>query len=355
MIRLRALVGGLLVALLAGTTAARAVGDPAKLTVTFIDVEGGQSTLFVTPDGHSLLIDTGWDDHDGRDADRIVAVAHKLGLKKFDYVLITHFHDDHVGGVPNLVARIPVGTFIDHGENREHGGKSDTMYAAYIKMIADGHYGHLTPKPGDVLPIEGMHVQVVSQDATTLTEPLPGAGEANRYCPAAAPEPDVTENQRSLGTLITYGKLRILDLGDLTKDMEYKLMCPVNRLGTVDVLVVSHHGWFMSSSPALVDAIRPRVSIMDNGETKGGSTPVLDTLAKVPGIETRWQLHYSDEGGEAHNTDKAFIANLSGEPDKANSIVVTGARDGSFQVLNTRTGYVASYAAGGRKPVDAAK
>src|SRR5881296_1111818 len=90
------------------------------LQVYFVDVEGGQATLFVTPAGQSLLIDTGWPGFDGRDADRIVAAAKNAGLKKIDFVLLTHYHRDHAGGVPQLAAKIPIGAFLDHGENREH-------------------------------------------------------------------------------------------------------------------------------------------------------------------------------------------------------------------------------------------
>src|SRR5213080_2156005 len=102
----------------AAGAAPRPEGEKA-LQIYFVDVEGGQATLFVTPEGNSLLVDTGWPGNDGRDADRIVAAAKLAGISKIDYLLVTHFHSDHVGGVPQLVARIPVGAFIDHGENRE--------------------------------------------------------------------------------------------------------------------------------------------------------------------------------------------------------------------------------------------
>ena len=122
----------------------------APLQIYFIDVEGGQATLFVTPSRHSLLIDTGWPEHGGRDADRIAAAAKAAGINRIDYVLLTHYHVDHTGGVPQLVAKIPVGTFIDHGPNRETDNPSTAQaYAAYQKVLADGHYGHIVAKPGD--------------------------------------------------------------------------------------------------------------------------------------------------------------------------------------------------------------
>jgi competence protein ComEC len=308
------------------------------LRIYFVDVEGGQATLFVTPAGQSLLIDTGWDGFDGRDADRIVGAAKKAGLSKIDYVLITHFHADHVGGVPQLAARIPIGTFIDHGVNREPNDPiTEAGYVAYHKLLATGKYQHITAKPGDALPIAGIKATVISADGEIIANPLPGAGAENSNCKnAKAYAEDETENRRSLGTLFTFGKLRILDLGDLTRDVEVKLACPLNRLGHVDVFTVTHHGFLQSSAPELVWAIAPRVAIMDNGAKKGGSPEVWDIIEKSAGLENLWQLHYSEEGGAAHNVPAEFIANPQG-PDAGNYLELVARPSGSFQVFNSRT------------------
>jgi beta-lactamase superfamily II metal-dependent hydrolase len=308
------------------------------LRVFFVDVEGGQATLFVTPGGQSLLIDTGWDDFNGRDADRIVAAAKKAGLKKIDYVLITHFHEDHVGGAPQLTERIPVGTFIDHGENRETTDATTVkMWQAYQQLLATGKYQHITEKPGDTLPIKGLKATVLSSDGATIANPLPGAGQQNPACKNAEKYPeDLTENKRSLGILVTFGKLRILDLGDLTRDKEAELMCPVNKIGKIDVYIVSHHGWEQSSSPALVYGIAPRVAIMDNGAKKGGTPSVWDIIEKSPGLENLWQVHFSEEGGAAHNVPEEFIANPQG-PDAGNYLELIARPSGSFEVFDSRT------------------
>jgi beta-lactamase superfamily II metal-dependent hydrolase len=302
---------------------ARAESNPKNaLRIYFVDVEGGQATLFVTPAKQSLLIDTGWPGNDGRDADRIVAAAKLAGLKKIDYVLITHYHTDHVGGVPQLVARIPIGTFIDHGENREPtDAATEKGFEAYQNVLASGKSKRMTAKPGDVLPILGMDTVEVSADA----EQYPA---------------DQTENLRSLGIVITFGKLRILDLGDLTHDKEMELMCPLNKLGKVDIYIVSHHGWSQSGSPALVYGIAPRVAIMDNGAKKGGSPPVWDIIEKSPGLENLWQLHFSDEGGVAEE----FIANPLG-PDAGNYLELTAWPEGHFAVFNSRTQKTREYSA----------
>ncbi len=327
-------------------TSASGSKDTRDLKIYFIDVEGGQATLFVPPKGDSLLIDTGWPDHDGRDADRIVAAARMAGLVKIDYVLLTHYHDDHVGGVPQLVARIPVGTFIDHGPNRElDHGITEHGYAAYQRVLATGGSKRIAAQPGDVIPMRGMRVTVVSADGRLIATPLQGAGASNPFCSMSEIRPpDITENGRSLGVEITFGRLKILDLGDLTWDKERELVCPINRLGPVDIYVVSHHGWYQSSSPAMVDAIHARVAIMDNGATKGGSTPTLKTIAKAPGLQTLWQLHYSEEGGVDANTLPQYIANPDGA-DAGHFIEVNAARDGSFVVLNSRTGHTQAYKA----------
>jgi competence protein ComEC len=336
----------LAVTALSAATASLWAQSHSSLQIYFIDVEGGQSTLFVTPEHHSLLVDTGWPGNESRDADRIAAAAKAVGIKKIDYVLLTHYHVDHTGGVPQLVAKIPVGTFLDHGPNRETTEKATVDAAdAYAKVLADGHYGHLVPKPGDVLPISGIHATVISADGNLIAQPLPGAGQPNPFCAQSEKRPaDQTENARSLGILITFHKLRILDLGDLTWDKEMELMCPTNKIGHIDLLIVSHHGWSQSSSPALVYAITPRVAIMDNGAKKGGSTSTLQIINKTPGLEDLWMLHYSEEGGAANNVDAARIANVQG-PDAGNYFKVSVSADGGFEVLNSRTGAVKKYSA----------
>jgi competence protein ComEC len=331
--------------------AAAPATPPAKtqkaLQIYFVDVEGGQATLFVTPAGQSLLIDTGWPGNDGRDADRIVAAAKNAGISKIDYVLITHFHSDHGGGAPQLAARIPVGTFIDHGENRQTtDATTQNVWQAYQELLATGKYKRIIPKPGDALPIQGMQATVVSSDGALIDNPLPGAGGANPGCAASEQRPnDQTENPRSLGTLITFGKLKFLDLGDLTWDKELELLCPVNKLGKIDVYIVSHHGSMQSGSPALVHGITPRVAIMDNGAKKGGSPSAWEVIKASPHLEDLWQLHFSEEGGDAHNAAAPFLANLAG-PDAGNYLKLIASPDGSFDVFNSRTQAAKHYAAG---------
>lgn len=325
--------------------AAKGDGARGRLRIYFIDVEGGQSTLFVTSAGQSLLIDTGWAGHEGRDADRIVAAAKDAGLSRIDYVLLTHYHADHVGGVPQLVDRIPVGTFIDHGPNREMEKSTEQGYAEYQKVLATGRSKHLVVKPGEVLPVRGIKATVISADGNLISKPLPGAGQQNAYCGASETRPeDKTENSRSTGIEIAFGKLKVLDLGDLTWDKEMELMCPVNKLGPVDIDVVSHHGLFQSSSPALVHAIHPRIAVMDNGSHKGGSTPTFQTYRKSPGLETLWQLQFSNEAGDALNSSEEYIANPKGT-DGGHYLEVIADRDGSFDVLNSRTAVTKHYAA----------
>lgn len=348
------LASSITVALLAGILASAAWALPAPetakpLQIYFVDVEGGQATLFVTPERQSLLIDTGWQDNDARDAERIVAAAKDAGIGKIDFVLITHYHDDHVGGAPQLVARIPVGTFIDHGENRET--SNAVIWRAYQQVLRAGKHKHIVAKPGDVLPVKGIEATVLTADGAVIDKPLPGAGEVNAACASKEQHAaDDTENARSLGTLIGFGKLHILDLGDLTWDKEMELVCPVNKIGHVDIFVVSHHGSSSSNSPALVHGIAPRVAVMDNGVAKGGEPSTWSTIKSSPGLEDFWQLHfipersvlarldtaYSKENDSPHNVPDAFIANLSG-PDAGNYLKVTARADGSFDVFNSRT------------------
>lgn len=344
---LKAALGSLLV--LSVCAAAWAAAPPPSgdaLQIYFVDVEGGQATLFVTPDRHSLLIDTGWPGFDGRDANRIVAAARKAGLEKIDYVLLTHYHEDHAGGLTQLVERFPVGAVIDHGANRESTDAPTVgHWQAYQKLLAAGKFKRITAKAGDALPVQGMQATVVSSDGAVIAEPLPGAGQENVACKSAEQFPeDQTENKRSLGLLITFGKLRILDLGDLTRDKERELVCPQNKLGKIDIFIVSHHGWYQSNSPVFLNAITPRVAIMDNGAKKGGTPSAWDITRKSPGLEDFWQLHFSEEGGPTHNAAGEFIANPEG-PDAANYLQLTARPDGTFEVYNSRTQKTKHYSA----------
>ncbi len=328
-----------------------------ELRVYFVDVEGGQSTLFVMPSGESLLVDTGSPDarnpNAPRDASRIAAMCKLAGVTKIDNLLITHYHSDHVGGLPQLVGMIPVGRFIDHGPNREtadvQGGASTIAgYNAYQKVLADSHADHLTVQPGDVLPVKGMKVEVVSGDGEVIAKPLAAGGEPNPAC-AASPLKDAenTENDRSLGLVITFGRTRILDMGDLTWNKERGLMCPVNKLGKFDVYVVSHHGLINSGSPALVDAIAPRVAIEDNGPHKGGAPSTYVTIEGSSRLQDLWQLHTA-EVPDAKNVADARIANLPAtpsSPDAGNYLKLTVRTDGTLTVMNSRTGASVEYPA----------
>jgi beta-lactamase superfamily II metal-dependent hydrolase len=320
------------------TAAAKAKLAP--LQIYFVDVEGGQATLIVSPSGQSLLVDTGWPG--GRDADRIVAAAKAAGLQQIDYVLITHYHRDHVGGVPDLAKRFKIGTLVDHGPNQEDAADPREDYASYQKIVSA--YKHLSMAPGEGLPMKDITVRVLTAAGTHIDSPLPGAGEANPYCPTEDKyAADKTENARSLGISVSYGNFKFLDLGDLTKDKEIELMCPNNLLGTVDLFLVSHHGWEQSNSKALVWALHPRVAIMDNGAHKGGSASVWQTVHDSPGLQGFWQVDYAVDAGKDHTVAEEFIANPDEKNDVGNFIRARAKPDGSFTVFNTRNHEEKSY------------
>lgn len=312
-----------------------------RLQIYFVDVEGGQATLIVSPAGQSLLIDTGWSGFDGRDSSRILAVASAAGVKQLDYVLITHYHRDHVGGVVQLADRIKIGTFLDHGPNQEDSVITREDYAAYEKILPRAN--HLVLSPGAGIPMSSLTLRVLTSAGKHVTDPLPGAGEFNPNCmPDVAPPDDPTENAQSIGVLLTYGKFRMIDLGDLTKKKELELVCPNNRVGKVDLYVVTHHGFATSNAKAIVWALHPRVAIMDNGPHKGGAPEAWQIVHDSPGLQDLWQLHYALDSGQDHNVSEQFIANV-GEKSDGNYIKVVADTDGSFVVSNSRNKYTKKY------------
>jgi competence protein ComEC len=356
---LKTVIWGTAIALALGTVGVIAPPSPAEagtaknLEIYFIDVEGGQSTLIITPDRHSLLIDTGFagdgagfrpgDPKLARDANRIVAAAQDAGITQIDYLLITHFHADHDGGVVELSHLMPIRTFIDHGtpspEAEKAAVETKDAFAAYL--ATRGNSPHIEPAVGARLPVNDLEVTVVSSAGATLPSALPGAGTTNGACHTAAiPPRDPYENPRSTGVVIRYGKFRFLDLGDLTGQPLFNLVCPKNLIGPVDAYLVAHHGGPDVDVSTTFAAFRPKVAIMNNGLNKGGALLTYQALHQVSGLEDVWQLHRSAEAGES-NFASANIANL--DESSSHWIKLIAKRDGSFSVLNQRTGERKSY------------
>ncbi len=312
------------------------------MDIYWIDTEGGAATLIVTPSGQTLLVDTGNPGPADRDAKRIFEVAKMAGLSKIDVLLITHFHSDHVGGAPALAKMIPIGKYYDHGESVEAstpaGGK---LYDAYKATAGDNR---TVVKPGDRIPLQGVQVTVLTSNGEVIAKPLAGGGP-NPLCKGAQTKPaDTTENQRSAGFLLTYGRFKFLDLGDHTRDKEMELACPVNKVGTVTLFQATHHGFFgdYSGARALVWAIKPEVVVVNNGARKGLATNAYNTIAEIPGIEGVWQMHRSVANDEAHNTVEPMIANIDPASD-GHWIKASVDKDGKFTITNSRNDYSKTY------------
>jgi competence protein ComEC len=313
------------------------------LEIFFIDVEGGQATLMVTPAGESLLIDAGYGGRaGGRDPERILEVARQAGVDRLDYLLITHFHPDHAGGVPELASKIPIGTFIDYGEPLGTDRMANGSFRNYEPVRRQGT--HILARAGDRLPLKGLDAQVVSAGGTLLSTPLEGGGQTNAACANAEDHiEDGTENYRSVGVMFRFGRFRFLDLGDLSGNTLTRMVCPTNLLGTASVYLIAHHGDYDSNVPALYAALRPQVGVMNNGVTKGGSPEAFKTVHSSPGLEDLWQLHASKNPG-ARNAPDAFIANLD-DAELVHSIKLTATDSGDFQIVNGRTGFARTYRA----------
>ena len=278
------------------------------LTVYVIDTEGGKAALWITPSGQTVLEDSG--NPGGRDTDRLMDAIKDAGVTKIDYLISTHYHVDHIGGVQELAKRIPIGTFVDHGPSVEEREQVQGFQAAYKELYDKAK--HMVVKPGDKLPLTGVDWLIVTAGGDVLKKPLPGAGRPNPECASFEPK-DITtdpENPQSVGSLVTFGQFRAIDLADLLWNKEHELMCPNNPIGSVDLFMVSHHGLDASNSPQLIHAIAPRVAVMQNGTRKGAGAQAMPTMRTSPGLEDIWQLHWSYGAGIEQNSAGVFIANV---------------------------------------------
>ena len=360
--RLACLVGVLASVALVSAQRAR------TLDIYVVDVEGGNATLFVSPSGEALLIDTGNAGMGAaRDAARIVDAARDAGVSQIEHVITTHWHGDHYGGLAELASRIPIKQFIDHGRNIQPTEATDAFLdKTYPELYAKGT--HTVVKAGNAIPFAGVEARVIASAGQVLAKPLGGAGKPNPFCTPIKPVEAIPEDTQSVATLFTFGKFRALHPGDLTRDKEYDLMCPVNRVGTIDVLVGPHHGQDTSNSEAFVHALQPRVVVMNNGTRKGGWPDVMKSFYTSPRFEDLWQMHFSLLSGQEYTPPGVFIANgVDDQPGampiapiplpppgpnappapvhngRAYWVKISARADGTFQVTNGRNGFSKAY------------
>ena len=288
-----------------------------SLDIYFIDVEGGAATLLVTPEGESILIDSGNPGLNDRDPKRIARVAiEEAQLKHIDHYVTTHWHRDHYGGILTRTNFIPVKHYWDRGipEKLEEDADFQERLALYLK-VSNGQSKTLVP--GDVLPlrassdptIPSVIIRVMVSNESFI--PSGTKNKTNRFCEKhQAKQPDPSDNAKSLGVLLSFGDFDFLCLGDLTWNVEHDLVCPENRIGEVDLYMVTHHGLSNSNNPVLVHAVKPTVAVACNGPHKGAHPEVINTLRSSDQLEAIYQLHLNLDATIAQNTDKKFIANL---------------------------------------------
>ena len=357
--------------------AAKAQTVPGKtFDIYVIDVEGGNAVLYVSPTGESLQMDIPSGGTTTRDVDRVMDAIKDAHLTKLDHLLITHWHGDHFKGMSELASRISIGEYIDHGPDVQ--GQADThkfVMGDYAALY--GKAKHTVVKPGDKLPIGGLDWRIATSAGNVIKTPLPGGGIPNPDCANFVPkdkdDDGGIENAMSVGSVITYGKFRMAHFGDLTWNTEYKLMCPINPVGHVDLWIVSNHGLPISDSEVMVHGLRPRVAILNDGTRKGGGPELMKALFTTPGFENLWELHFSLLTGQEYSVPGVFIANdydtpmtampiapmpppadlyvprepRSGPPPahngKAYWIKISAKADGSFTVSNPRNNFSRTY------------
>jgi competence protein ComEC len=313
----------------------------------FIDTEGGGATLIVTPAAESVLIDAGWPNTDGRDAKRIQEAMQQAGVAAIDHLVVTHYHQDHYGGVPDLSRLITVKRFYDHGKMTvmTEDPKFAERYGAYQQAAKNQT---TTLKPGDTIQLKKaagtptLKLLAVAADSKVISNQKSGA---NAECGSASPQEDTSENGRSVALRLSWGGFEFLNLADLTFNISQRLICPVNQIGEIDLYQVTHHGGNVNNNPLLLRSLRPSVSVMINGPHKGGHPDTIASLQKTPGFKALYQLHRNLDISVDQNTGPELIANLDEQPDSAHMITVSvDAAKKTFSVTNGRTKESKSFA-----------
>ena len=327
----------------------RAADAPAKgLDLYFIDVMGGAATLLVTPEGESFLIDSGWPGEADRDPKRIVHVLKDVAkLDRLDHLVTTHWHMDHFGGVAGLSKLVPIGHFWDRGlpdpSAPDHDKAKfpdgpmpdDPLGIAYLKASAGKR---TTLRAGDTLPLKGqIRATVIAASNAIESEHAPIRDPANPLCAQAPPDqaPDPSDNALSLALHVRTGRFRFLDCGDLTWNVEKRLVCPHDLVGPIDLFQVTHHGMDISNHPSLLQTIRPTVAIMDNGPRKGGSPATVARLQSLASLKALYQLHKNAATPPDQNTAPSRIANA--DPAGGQFLRVSVTPDGSHFTVQIGT------------------
>ncbi len=319
---------------------------PARKTleIYYVDVEGGAATLIVTPAGESVLVDTGWPGFESRDAKRIQAAMQQAGITQIDHLIITHYHVDHFGGVPELAKLVTIKHHYNHGElpNPPENGGQPKQYADYI---AAANSKAITVKPGDAIKLRAVKgTPAVTLKFLAARGAVIGGGKPNAVCAEAAPKPeDKSDNARSVGFKLSYGAFDFLDMGDLTWNIEKNLVCPTNPIGNIDLYQVTHHGMDTSNNPVLLKSINPTVAIMNNGPKKGGSANTVKWLRELPSLQALYQVHRNVATSDEQNTASEYIANLEEKSSEMILVSVDAAKK-NFTVTNGRTKASKSFA-----------
>ena len=292
------------------------------LEIDFIDVMGGAATLVVTPEHEAILIDSGWPGLDDRDPKRIVHVLKDLaGCDHLDHLVTTHWHRDHFGGVEGLARRVRVDHFWDRGLPEDgdarldfpDGPKADDAMGQAYRAASRGKRKAL--RAGDSLPLESLSALVLASGGEVIDTGRrfgeTGDRSQNPSCAESPPDQpvDPSDNARSLAFLFSLGRFQFFDAGDLTWNVEKKLVCPFDLIGRIDLYQVTHHGMDISNHPTLVRTVAPTVAIMNNGPRKGGAPATVKLLRSIPSIQAAYQLHRNLATTAEENTEASLIAN----------------------------------------------
>jgi len=220
------------------------------LKIIFLDVGQGESTILMLPDGINILVDTG-----GPAAGPMLANnIRSLGIDRIDHLILTHPHDDHIGGIFNILHTMEVGNFYDSSFNNYE----SNLFDDYVRLVRKDRSRYHVLHAGNIMDFNSVMIEV--------SDPIhPPTGNIN---------------EDSIVLRVSYGEINVLLSGDVGGIGEKRILKSAREVKS-NVLKVGHHGDSNASTENFLEMVKPEIAVISAGEDNKYAKPHEDALSRI--------------------------------------------------------------------------